>query len=358
MFQNDSYVSLRKTTIVDVNEDSHQLPPDHGAFNEFKVADYNCPDEWIKDGIFVEVKEGQPMWFDLRQNEVCACLPSVQRLNPVTGEPANLDAGLTKDPTQNYLMLPGQLWLDGYARDGKVYQFIVTKAGVGLAVNEFALPKHMQDSHALAFAFFQPKNPPPRRVVTRRSGLDPIMTQPMWFSPMHTPHSWIGHDDHYGVKSALGKIMGSSMGGGKSCSTGSLRSLSSSSEPVIGGANFVSNTDVPMDDCMELGAVADEVVAFEPETVDILEDRKDFDKASMGMGGRIKQRIKTDGNTVDYYHEKPSAILTVYLALPEQYKAIMKKGKRQDSSKKDKFINSGQVGKVQVPLVTQKDLGH
>ena len=102
----------------------------------------------------------------------------------------------------------------------------------------------------------------------------------------------------------------------------------------------------------------DDVEVAEPETVDILEDRKDFDKASMGMGGRIKQRIETDNNTVDYYQEKPSAILTVYLALPEQFKAIMKKGKRQDSSKKDKFVNSGQVGKVQVPLVTQKDLGH
>ena len=258
MIQNECYVSLRKTTIVDVNEDSHQLPPDGGAFKEFKVADYHCPDEWVKDGIFVGVQEGQPMWFDLRQNEVCACLASVQRLNPVTSEPANLDAGLTKDPTQNYLVLPTQLWLDGYAKDGKVYQFIVTKAGVGLAVNEFALPKHMQDSHALAFAFFQPKNPPPRREVTR-AGPDHPMTSPMWFSPMHTPHSWIGHDDPYGVKSAFGKIMGSSAsshGGGGMCSTsGGMRSLSSSN-PI--GANF-NSTDVPLDDCMldmELGAAA------------------------------------------------------------------------------------------------------
>ncbi len=81
----------------------------------------------------------------------------------------------------------------------------------------------------------------------------------------------------------------------------------------------------------------------------------ELDKASMGAGGRIHQEIETDDNTTDYYHEKRSALLTIYFALPEMYDAIMTKGKRQDSSKEDKYKTSGHIGGVAVPLVIQGD---
>ena len=351
MIQNDCYISLRKTTIVDVNEKAHHLPPDGGPFKEFKVADFFCPDEWIKDGIFVEVQEGQPMWFDLTQNVVCACLVSIQRLNPVTGDPANLDAGLTKEPTQNYVVLPRQLWLDGYAKDGKVYQFITTKAGEGLAVNEFALPKHMQDSHALAFAFFQPKNPP-RRESFRHRGEEFTsgkISSLMSFSPLHTSKSsgdWFAGSTR-GLDSISPDLNSAKI------DTISSSPCDSSGKVICSTAGGAKTASINYNEVLDTGEAA-----AEPETVDILEDHKTFDKASMGMGGRIKQRIETDNNTVDYYQKEPSAILTIYLALPEQFEAIMKKGKRQDESKKDKFVHSGKVGKVQVPLVTKKDLGH
>ena len=66
-------------------------------------------------------------------------VPSIQRINPITGKPANLEAGLQKDPKQNYLILPNQQRLDGYIKDGKAYQFMATKAGKSLAVNEYLL---------------------------------------------------------------------------------------------------------------------------------------------------------------------------------------------------------------------------
>ena len=162
MYQNGYCFSLRKTKEIDINDASHPLPPDGGAFEEFRVADYFCPDEWSRDAVFVKIKDGEPFWIDFRQNPYCACLLSIQKVNPVTGEPANIENGLSKDPKQNYLWLSPtgnirQLWLDGYANDGKVYQFKATKAGESLAVNEYVLPVHMQDSHALGFAFFAPK---------------------------------------------------------------------------------------------------------------------------------------------------------------------------------------------------------
>ncbi len=105
----------------------------------------------------------------------------------------------------------------------------------------------------------------------------------------------------------------------------------------------------------ELSAEVGEIMGFETEASAEV-PFESLDKASMGQGGRITQRIVTDDNTVDYYRDKPVGILTVYLALPEQFKAIMEKGKRQDSKKKDKFVHSGEVGGVQVPLIGKADI--
>lgn len=361
-------VKLKKTEIVDVNDESHPLPPDSGTFKEFKVADYECPSDWSKDGVFVEVKEGEPLWIDFRGNDECACLPSVQRLNPVTGEASNLELGLSKDPKQNYLAVPRQPWLDGYAKDGKVYQFIVTKSGIGLAVNEYVLPKHMQDSHALAFAFFGPKNPKPKvieRTVYKHSFLPPTK-------------SWQPHEQW---------MIGSSSGGGKVSSNGPVGSMGgcASADSVdwdsyiksasvlrgmplnaqnISGSIPMSNTSEQFAKSIDetsvscFNAQTDECIAAFGETVDILEDKtaslEDCDKASMGAGGRIVQSIVQDNNTTEYYHEKPSGVLIIYLALPDMFKKIMNKGLRQNASKKDKYIHSGQISGIQVPLISAK----
>ncbi len=378
MRQNGFSARVVKTKIVNVDEQSHCLPPDNGSYSEFQVADYYCPEEWSNDGIFVPVKEGDPLWFDFSGNDdECAILCAVQRINPVTGEPADLEAGLSKDPTQNYLRMPEQVWLDGYAKEGKVYQFVVTKAGIGLAVNEFVLPKHMQDSHAIGFAFFGPKNPKPKPLHrTRYPGEYMLTTKGMLKSKGNT---WVSAQN---LCAGGGEIV--EAGGGSQTMNFSPEPSSTmmgiDSEDMLGGSIDV---DSPADsvcflsasaetDKLVLGASADvqrftqnrvadnynEVVEEPPviDTVDILaEEAKltELDKASMGAGGRIRQEIVTDANTTDYYHEKRSALLTIYFALPEMYKAIMKKGKRQDASKKDKYKTSGHIGGVAVPLVTQ-----
>jgi hypothetical protein len=64
-----------------------------------------------------------------------------------------------------------------------------------------------------------------------------------------------------------------------------------------------------------------------------------------------RAEIITDPNTVEYYQEKPAAVLILYMALPALFQAIMAKGKRQDASRKDKYVNSAEIGGVQVPLM-------
>ena len=35
-----------------------------GTFKEYKVSDYFYPKEWSNDGIFIQIKEGEPFWID------------------------------------------------------------------------------------------------------------------------------------------------------------------------------------------------------------------------------------------------------------------------------------------------------
>jgi hypothetical protein len=342
MRQNGFFAEVIKTDVVSVDESSHRLPPHRGAYPEYKVADYFCPDEWSNDGVFIPVREGDPLWFNFQGNDECAILCAVQRINPATGEPADLEGGLSKDPSQNYLKMPEQMWLDGYAKEGKVYQFVVTKAGVGLAVNEYVLPKHMQDSHAIGFAFFAPKNPKPKPAVLPRS----------W---SYSPPYW-----KIGAKSKI-TTKGLSRGLSAGSTTMGLDAFDAFDE-CVGSAeiyccdSIASNSSVhPAPAIDGSDGAANYNSSEEVETVDILAAQEanlnDLDKASMGAGGRIIQSIVTDENTTDYYHEKRSALLTIYFALPEMYDAIMKKGKRQDASKKDKYKTSGHIGGVAVPLV-------
>lgn len=353
MRQNGFFAEVIKTSKIKVDESSHELPPHNGVYRELKVADYFCPDEWSNDGIFISVKEGDPLWFDFRANgDECAILCAVQRINPVTGEPADLDEGLTKDPTQNYLRMPEQQWLDGYAKGGKVYQFVVTKAGIGLAVNEFTLPKHMQDSHAIGFAFFGPKNPKPKPVSVMRSASTWSKSAPVYYSANMLSAKKFGSS---GISLCGGMGEGITGGGLEAMGIDDSELCRSADDDIpISCSNVSEGTTVMAGP----GAGACEEIE-EVETVDILADREadltDLDKASMGAGGRILQEITTDENTTDYYHEKRSALLTIYFALPEMYDAIMKKGKRQDASKKDKYKTSGHIGGVAVPLIQSEE---
>lgn len=346
MISNGFYVSLRQTDIINVDEDNHPLPPDKGPFKEFAVADYPaCPKEWSKDGIFIPVEEGQPLWIDFRGNVECAVICSIQRLNPVTGQPVNLDSGLSKNPNQNYLRLPEQKWLDGYSKDGKVYQFMVTKAGIGLAVSEYVLPAHMQDSHALGFAFYAPKiERKPHQTLD-----DPLlnMSAPQFY---HQPKIRNARPSD-----ALWQYSGTSFNNNvcKGVASTSIRALTASLdnlEPENSSAQVdcFACVDTEISSTVMGAAPEDSVI----DTVDILsEPEKTVDQAAMGMGGRIFQQIIRDANTPEFYHEKPAGILTIYLALTDQFKAIMKVGKKQTGKKKDKYTYSGEVGGIQVPLI-------
>lgn len=345
---------MRKTKKIEINEDVHQLPPDEGPFEEFKVADYpGCPSEWSKDGIFVSVDGKQPMWFDFRGNIEAACLPSVQRVNPITGEPANLDEGLSKNPEQNYLKMPDQIWLDGYSKEGKVYQFVVVTEGGGVAVNEVVLPTHLQDSHAMGFAFYLPKPREKRDEwtgFTRGGVINSAMTQPMWFSPNHTPQNWENASKRRSSIPKDSLVLGKFAGNTTRFTQNRVNDNYNCTDDTVLGSSLSEGTVNCSADDIPVGSADLTDMCFLNSAIEEI-DTSQFDNASMGAGGRIRQDIVSDNNTVEYYQEKPAALLTIYLALPEMFEAIMKKGKKGEVEMKDRFKMSGEIAGVPVPLV-------
>lgn len=327
MKQNNFCAKIHKTIKINVDDDTHALPPSKGVFVEHHVAEYDCPTEWSKDGVFIEVKEGEPMWFDFIGNDECAIIVSVQKVNPITGEKSELK--LSKDPKQNYLKMPEQRWLDGYSNDGKVYQFVVTKSGIMSAVNEYVLPLHEQDSYAIGFAFFDLKNPKPK--------ISPVIhySYPTLYCEETTYDYSVPQYHHSSAKGILRQH--TQISTQSNCyGLSSVDALLSDNEvPITGDVTCDNEAAIR---CMSMGSSE-------------LLDHTAFDKASMGQGGRIVQEIVTDNNTIEYYVSEPSVVMNYYLCLPEQFAAIMAKGKRSDPHKKDKYTHSGKVGNVQIPLI-------
>lgn len=329
MNQNGFKVRIIHAEKIEVDELVHSLPNGISVLDEYKVKDYYCPENWSRDGSFISVTEDMPLWFDFRNNDECACLVSIQKVNPLTGEPADLEKGLSNTPLQNYLYLPEQKWLDGYSKEGKVYQFRVTKKGESLAVNEFVLPVALQDSHVLAFAFFRPK-------VEKRIPHVVINSYPIWFNPLHTPRNWEYSTPKKWEYPILGTFTSDrTFIGGNGTSSCSLNGVQpKSEEPNIQQQLMTIGSDHNPDEAFVTYNNIDEL-----------------NIASMGAGGRIEQRITSDFNSIDYYEEKPIATLLVYMALPELFNKIMSAGPVQNPHKKDKFINSGKVGNTFVPLI-------
>lgn len=347
--QNGFVVSVRKTDIVDVNDKVHNLPPDKGGFHHYCVADYFCPESWSKSGFFIPVEEGEPMWFDLRGNEECACIVSVQKVNSVTQEKTDIEVGLSNDPQQNYLKLPEQKWLDGPIGDGKVVQFVATKAGDGMALNEYVLDKEDQNSQAIAFVFYNPKNPKPKK-----EHIIHYLNKPH-YEKIYNSTSYSEWYNQWGTSKYQTR-------GGSSSSKGLSSGISGTSICDFSGAAGAESSHASEPESFSSPSIQSEILRSYPQvdasSVDSIlssaEREVEFDKASMGQGGRINQKLFIDNNTSDYYNEKPDASIVVYMVLPDQFKHIMDQGLRQNSHKKDKYTYSTELGGIQVPLMAPK----
>ena len=134
-------IDFQRTLRIPDDGRTYPLPPGLGRFplrhlDDF--ADRLPPQSVRRGGVVTPIHQAEALWikfqgrFDSRYP--CAIKVATGKVCAVSGEPWEED--LTQDP-QNYVVVPGQPWLDGYCvAKGTIRQFVATLLGGGGTAEE------------------------------------------------------------------------------------------------------------------------------------------------------------------------------------------------------------------------------
>ena len=128
---------LRTLRIPDDNR-SYPLPPGLSRFPLNHVDDYaeRVPEDWGRHGgVFLPMHQAEAMWINFESTYPMAVKIAAGKSNAVTGE--GWRNALSDEPSQDYLVIPDQPWLDGfYAGEGLIRQFVAMPLGEGFTAEE------------------------------------------------------------------------------------------------------------------------------------------------------------------------------------------------------------------------------
>jgi len=135
-------ITFKRTLRIPDDGKLYPLPPSLGNFPVHRIDDYrsNVPDAWRDHGgVFLPMWQREAMWlaFNGASFRPYALKVAVGKVNALSGEP--YDQGLHgaggRDETQDYMVVPGQPWLDGInVGDGIIRQFVAMPLGGGHTV--------------------------------------------------------------------------------------------------------------------------------------------------------------------------------------------------------------------------------
>jgi len=130
-------IEFQRTLRIQDDGKIYPLPAGFGCFPLRQVDDYKdtVPAPWIEHGgVLMPMYQSEALWINFRTDYPFAVKIAAGKINAVTGELWRVD--LQKDP-QNYLVLPQQPWLDGFAvRKGVIRQFVAMPLGAGFSIEE------------------------------------------------------------------------------------------------------------------------------------------------------------------------------------------------------------------------------
>lgn len=131
-------IEFQRTLRIPEDGNDYPLPPGLGPFPLRHVDDYvgRVPPRWTeRGGVMLPMYQAEAMWISFRSRHYpFAVKIATGKINAVSGKPWSY--GLERDP-QDYLVLPDQPWLDGYAVErGVVRQFVAMPLGIGATAEE------------------------------------------------------------------------------------------------------------------------------------------------------------------------------------------------------------------------------
>lgn len=130
-------LSFQRTLRIPDTDKTYALPPSFGRFPVRHVEDYAprlAAKTVSRGGVILPVWQAEAMWLDFFSfgpaqdlDFPVAVKVAAGKINAVTGEPWR--PGLLREP-QNYMVSPGQPWLDGFAiAPGVIRQFVAMPLG-------------------------------------------------------------------------------------------------------------------------------------------------------------------------------------------------------------------------------------
>ena len=130
-------VEFQRTLRIPDDGRDYFLPPGLGRFPLRHIDDYGdrVPASWMeRGGVMMPIYQSEALWLNFHSSYPFALKVASGKINAVTGEPWR--SGLNQAP-QDYLVLPRQPWLDGFAVEkGIIRQFVAMPLGAGYSVEE------------------------------------------------------------------------------------------------------------------------------------------------------------------------------------------------------------------------------
>jgi hypothetical protein len=138
-------IDFQRTLRIPDDDRVYHLPPGLGRFPLRHVDDFSdrVPASWMEHGgVMMPMYQSEALWLCFHGQHVrdryttypFAIRVATGKIDAVTGKP--WETGLTRRP-QNYLVHPGQPWLDGYAvSKGMIRQFVAMPLGAGYTAEE------------------------------------------------------------------------------------------------------------------------------------------------------------------------------------------------------------------------------
>jgi len=130
-------IEFQRTLRIPDDGKTYFLPPGLGRYPLRHVDDYASavPSRWLeRGGVLMPMYQSEALWLNFHGHYPISIKLGAGKINAVTGE--EWRGGLHQNP-QDYLVLPEQPWLDGFAvSKGVIRQFVATPLGDGCTVEE------------------------------------------------------------------------------------------------------------------------------------------------------------------------------------------------------------------------------
>ena len=130
-------VGFQRTLRIPDDNREYPLPPGFGNFPLNHVDDYadRVPEAWGRHGgVFLPMHQAEAMWIYFDASYPMAVKIAAGKIDALTGEQWKND--LSSHP-QDYLVVPGQPWLDGFCvGKGMIRQFVAMPLGEGYTAEE------------------------------------------------------------------------------------------------------------------------------------------------------------------------------------------------------------------------------